>query len=72
MRIFLGMLLGAVLTVLTAYVYDSTTNGPAVANSGPVVQRTMVNWDVVGENWRSFKARAHAAWVNLSGHIART
>lgn len=66
MRIFLGMILGAALTVALAYAYDlravSSTSGSAASQ-----QRTMVNWDVVESNWREIKARAREGWTRLAG-----
>ncbi|MBI4273296.1 MAG: hypothetical protein HY659_01160 [Rhizobiales bacterium] len=66
MRMFLGIILGAVLTVALAYAYDlravSSTTG-STANE----QRTMVNWDVVESNWREIKARARESWARLAG-----
>jgi len=57
MRIFIGMILGVLLTVSSAFVYDTWATGPATettSTGSPQVEqhRAMVNWDVVGENWR--------------------
>jgi hypothetical protein len=46
MRVLLGIILGGVLTVGGAYLYDSH-NTLAGANAPASVQRPMVNWDVV-------------------------
>ena len=43
MRVFFGMILGALLTVSAAYVYDANRTDAAG------LDRPMVNWDVVGE-----------------------
>jgi hypothetical protein len=68
MRTFLGLVLGALLTVTGAYAYDSYTlrDDPAA--------RPMVNWDVVRANWSGVEAglrdmgnRVHDQWVKLSG-----
>ena len=66
MQTFLGMILGAVLLVLGVYVYDSVQTS-TVAN-GPVAQtnRTIVNWDVVANDWNSLKTHAHEDWVRIS------
>jgi hypothetical protein len=53
MRILLGMILGALITVGAAFVYDSSTGRAA---SGLTVASAeghapMVNWDVVSHNW---------------------
>ena len=66
MRVFLGMIFGAMLTVLGAYAYDSISTGPSLAGPPAVEQKTMVNWDVVGQNWLSFKSRVQNEWIKLS------
>jgi hypothetical protein len=66
MRVFLGMILGALLLVAGVYSYDSMRTS-SVAN-GQVAQanRTIVNWDVAATDWRALKARAHDDWIRLS------
>ena len=63
MRLFLGMILGAVLTVTAAWIYDS---GRADQVG---LQRTMVNWDVVSENWQAAKARVQREWTQISSRM---
>ena len=63
MRLFLGMILGAVLTVTAAWIYDSGRAGQAG------LQRTMVNWDVVSENWQAAKARVQREWTQISSRM---
>ena len=60
MRVFFGMILGALLTISAAYVYDSGRTDQAG------IERTMVNWDVVSANWQAAKARAQREWTQLS------
>jgi len=79
MRIFLGMILGALLTVAAAYVHDSFAGGGAVASgttgSGHTTAgQAMVNWDVVGRNWKDLRSsvremgdRIHDEWVKRAG-----
>lgn len=57
MRVFLGMILGAFITISAAYISD--------AGAG-VGERTMVNWDVVSENWQAAKTRVQRQWAQLS------
>jgi hypothetical protein len=66
MRAIIGMILGAFLTVAGAYLYDSMQTSSVATGSSAIEHRTMVNWDVVGENWRSFKARAQTTWNKLT------
>jgi hypothetical protein len=60
MPMFFGVILGGLLTVLTAYVCDSASgrvgNGMAAANG----QAPMVNWEVVGSDWQVLKEHVHA------------
>jgi len=66
MRTFFGMILGAVLLALCVYAYDSYRTS-SVAN-GEVAQnnRTIVNWDVVANDWHALKTRAHEDWIRIS------
>ena len=66
MRTFFGMILGAVLLALCVYAYDSYRTS-SVAN-GEVAQnnRTIVNWDVVANEWHALKTRAHEDWIRIS------
>ncbi len=70
MRVVIGIVLGAALTVLGAYAFDSLANGPA-ANQTVATHRTMVNWDVVGANWGSLKSEAHRGWNKLSALLEK-
>jgi hypothetical protein len=66
MRVFLGMILGALLLVAGVYAYDSMQTS-SVAN-GEVAQtnRTIVNWDVAASDWHALKIRAHDDWIRIS------
>src|SRR5205807_768222 len=52
MRLFLGIILGVLITIGGAYIADSTMVGtpPPGATVAPD-QRPMVNWDVVSKNF---------------------
>jgi hypothetical protein len=67
MRVFLGIVLGALLTISGAYLIDSYNAGPntAVAQS----ESRMVNWDAVDRNWQSFKSRVQSEWTRLSSSV---
>jgi hypothetical protein len=66
MRVFLGMILGALLLVAGVYIYDSMQTS-TVAN-GQVAQanRTIVNWDVAASDWEALKLRAKDDWIRIS------
>jgi hypothetical protein len=70
MRVFLGMILGAVLTVGAAFLSDTWTSRPSTTGSASAFeQRPMVNWDVVGENWKVVSQRAREAWTALAHKV---
>jgi hypothetical protein len=66
MRVFLGMILGALLLAIGLYITDSMSTS-TVAN-GEVAQanRSIVNWDVAATDWNALKLRAHNDWIRLS------
>ena len=59
MQIFVRMILGVLITVGAAFVYDSRTvraaNGLTVASAEG--HAPMVNWDVVSHDWDGMKQR---------------
>jgi hypothetical protein len=65
--ILLGMILGALITVGAAFVYDSSTgrvaNGLTVASAEG--HAPMVNWDVVSHDWDGMKQQLRDAAVDL-------
>ncbi len=64
MRVFMGMILGALLLVAGVYVSDSMSTSSV--GSGQVADRTIVNWDVAATDWNLLKRRAHDDWIRLS------
>ena len=66
MRLLLGLILGVVLTVGAAYVYD-THNAVAAESGTAVLQRPLVNWDVVSSKWQALTERARAEWSRHVG-----
>jgi hypothetical protein len=65
MRLILGMILGAALTVGVAYVSDTATKPGPGADARP-----MVNWDVVGRNVDSLTTMIKQGWNKLTGEKA--
>jgi len=61
MRLLLGLILGAVLTIGAAYIYDSHS-ALTVQNQSALTQRPLVNWDVVSVKWQQLTERARAEW----------
>jgi hypothetical protein len=66
MRVFLGMILGALLLIVGVYVYDSMQTSPVANGQVTEANRTIVNWDVAAADWNLLKRRAHDDWVRLS------
>jgi hypothetical protein len=66
MRILFGIILGGLLTIGSAYLYDFHNANAAVAAPASA-QRPLVNWDVVGSKWQHLTARARAEWQRLAG-----
>jgi hypothetical protein len=67
MRLFLGIILGAILTIGGAYLYDAPTSEPSKpAAQTSIGQRPMVNWDVVDRNWQSLSLGVRNTWNKLA------
>ena len=67
MQMLLGMILGVLLTVGAAFVYDSSTgpaaNGLTVASADG--HASVVNWDVVSHDWDGMKQRLREVAVDV-------
>jgi hypothetical protein len=66
MRVFLGMILGALLLVAGVYVYDSQSTSTVANGQNASSSRTIVNWDVAATDWHALTTRAHDDWIKLS------
>ena len=60
MRMFLGIIIGGLLTVGGTYVADSISSKDPAA-------KPMVNWEVVGKNVEALTALARETWKKLTG-----
>lgn len=58
MRLFTGILLGALLTIVVVYIVDLGADG--------VEQRRLVNWDVVGERLSELTSGIQAIWADFT------
>lgn len=78
MRVLLGIILGAILTITGAYAYDvltgRATHASEITANTAVDERPMVNWDVVGKRWHSLETniremaqRVHEQWNKRAG-----
>jgi len=66
MRVFLGMILGALFLVAGVYLYDSMSTSTVTNGQVAQANRTIVNWDVAASDWNALKLRAHDDWTKLS------
>ena len=66
MRVFLGMILGALLLVAGVYIYDSMQTSTVAGGQTAQANRTIVNWDVAATDWHALMTRAHDDWIRLS------
>ena len=66
MRVFLGMILGALLLVCGVYIYDSAQTSSVANGETAAANRTIVNWDVAAADWKTLKTRAHEEWVKIA------
>jgi hypothetical protein len=66
MRMFLGMILGALLLVAGVYIADSMSTSTVASGETTQPGRTIVNWDVAAVDWNALKLRAHNDWIKLS------
>jgi hypothetical protein len=66
MRVFLGMILGALLLTGGVYIYDSMSTSTVAGGQVAQANRTIVNWDVASTDWIALKLRAHQDWIKLS------
>ena len=66
MRVFLGMILGALLLVAGVYIYDSQSTSTVANGQAASANRTIVNWDVAASGWHALKTRAHDDWIRIS------
>ncbi len=65
MRMFLGIILGIILTVGGAFIIDGLR--PAAGPDGVEV-KPMVNWEVVGEKVKTLTTAVQDGWNRLTGH----
>ncbi|MEJ0092858.1 MAG: hypothetical protein WDN46_05365 [Methylocella sp.] len=65
MRFLFGIIVGVLLTVGVAYVFDSTRKSEGPDGSA---EQKMVNWDVVQKEIKDLSADIHDGWNRLTGH----
>jgi hypothetical protein len=65
MRVFLGIVLGVLLTILVAYVLDA--GRPPVCKEGGI-GCPLVNWDEANTRFKNMQNALQSAWYHLTGH----
>jgi len=66
MQTIFGFIIGVAVTIGVAYVHDASITAPSTeASAPPAQQRQMVNWDVVGQNWRELKTNVTNGWHRI-------
>ena len=58
MRLLIGIILGALLTIIGVYIVDFGADG--------VRQRSRVNWDVGGERVNTLTGGAQTGWADFT------
>ncbi len=66
MRFSLGLIIGVMLTIGTAYVVDAVHSAPGGDDQ---VGRQMVNWTVVDANMRGLSSDVQHTWARLVGGV---
>lgn len=57
MRFYIGIIVGVILTIGVAYLFDASISGSFNAlTQANAEQRTIVNWDVVGRDWQNLSS----------------
>ncbi len=65
MRFLSGIIVGVLLTVGVAYVFDATRKTDGADGA---VEQKMVNWDVVQKELKDLSSDIQGGWNRLTGH----
>jgi hypothetical protein len=65
-----GFILGVIVTIAGAYLYDSST-GRAASGLSPTATAPMVNWNVVTDDWHTFATGVQNATNDLQNRLKR-
>ena len=65
-----GFILGVIVTIAGAYLYDSST-GRAVNGLSPTATAPMVNWNVVTDDWHAFATSVQNTTNDLQNRLKR-
>jgi hypothetical protein len=65
-----GFILGVIVTIAGAYLYDSST-GRAVNGLSATATAPMVNWNVVTDDWHAFTTSVQNTTSDLQSRLKR-
>jgi hypothetical protein len=65
-----GFILGVVVTITAAYLYDAST-GRAANGMSPIATAPMVNWNVVTDDWHTFATGVQNTTTDLENRLKR-
>jgi hypothetical protein len=65
-----GFILGVIVTIAGAYLYDSSS-GRAANGLSPTATAPMVNWNVVTDDWHTFATGVQNATNDLQNRLKR-
>ncbi|HMG77063.1 MAG TPA: hypothetical protein VK591_00160 [Xanthobacteraceae bacterium] len=65
-----GFILGVIVTIAGAYLYDSST-GRAVNGMSATATAPMVNWNVVTDDWHAFTTSVQNTTSDLQSRLKR-
>ncbi len=69
MRMFVGMILGALLLTFGIYIHDSMSTSSVASGEVAQERRTIVNWDVAANEWEALKTRTKQDWTKLTSQM---
>jgi hypothetical protein len=65
-----GFILGVIVTIVGAYLYDSSS-GRAANGLSPTATAPMVNWNVVTDDWHTFATSVQNTTNDLQNRLKR-
>jgi hypothetical protein len=70
MRMFVGMIVGCLLTIAAVYIHDANVPQTAGSKAGSAVaSQRIVNWDVASSEWNKLKDQIRLTWTKLTANI---
>ena len=70
MRVFLGMILGCLLTVAVVYMHDVSASSTVASSTSGTASQQIVNWEVASATWNGVKDNVRHAWGRLTANVS--